>query len=227
MFRGKQRPKGLEFTSCDECNQGTKTADLVASLLGRAYPIGEGAAEDEEEFRKLLGAVSNNVPGLLEEMHIGRAGQKLARKKISQEIEGGFLRVNGPLVHANMQTFATKIGFALYYETTQSIIPPEGAVAARWFSNAEVFEGKFPKKIFDLLGPDYTLRNGSRNVSDQFEYSWGLTEDRNMGIFFAGFRRSFSVVAVVSRDAAKLQIETKFPMKIVRPDQLLSICREG
>ena len=101
---------------------------------------------EEEEFKKLLRSISNNIPGLLEEMHIGRAGQKLARKSISTEIDGDFLRVDGPLVSAHMQTFAEKVGFALFYEMTKTIVPPGGGVAARWFSNVEALQGKYPRE---------------------------------------------------------------------------------
>src|SRR5205823_1097559 len=38
MFDQWQRPKGLEFPACKECNNGTSLTDSVASLLGRVYP---------------------------------------------------------------------------------------------------------------------------------------------------------------------------------------------
>jgi hypothetical protein len=44
MFRGRRRPKGLEFASCKNCNEGTGRADLVAALLSRVAPD----AGDEE-----------------------------------------------------------------------------------------------------------------------------------------------------------------------------------
>jgi hypothetical protein len=31
MFYGKRHPKGLEFASCQKCNEGTKYAGLVAA----------------------------------------------------------------------------------------------------------------------------------------------------------------------------------------------------
>src|SRR5262245_38659802 len=69
MFVLKQRPKGLEFPSCGKCNNGTGLSDLVASFLGRLFS--HPSSEDEaEEIKKLFSAVQNNVPGLLEEMHI-------------------------------------------------------------------------------------------------------------------------------------------------------------
>jgi hypothetical protein len=45
MFRGRRRPKGLEFASCKNCNDGTGRADLVAALLSSVAPD----ARDEEE----------------------------------------------------------------------------------------------------------------------------------------------------------------------------------
>jgi hypothetical protein len=81
MFDGRQRPKGLEFPICLECNNGTSQSDQVASLLGRVYPD-SGSEQQQYEIKKLLRGVSNSVPGLLEEMQIGRAGQKFAQRDI-------------------------------------------------------------------------------------------------------------------------------------------------
>ena len=112
MFRSRRRPKGLEFASCLSCNGGTRLADLVAALLCRVYPDSNGANE-KEELERLLTSVKNNVPGLLQEMHIGRAGQKIARRRLPVSTDGGFLRTDGPLVSNHMQTFASKLGFCV------------------------------------------------------------------------------------------------------------------
>jgi hypothetical protein len=121
----------LEFPSCRECNNGTAHSDLVASLLGRLSV--EPPADDEaEEFKKLLLAVRNNVPGLLEEMHIGRAGQKIARRTLPlQEGGGGVVRANGPLFTKHMLVFGAKLGFALHYEALKNVVPPTRWCAAK------------------------------------------------------------------------------------------------
>ncbi len=217
MFRGKHRPQGLEFASCHACNAGTKHSDLVASMIGRFAPDSE-MTHDEEEFKKVLGSIKNNIPGLLEEMQISRAGQKIAKRRLA--IDGGFLRVNGPLVSSHMQQFSFKLGLALFYEVTKLIVPPTGGVAARWFSNVERMEGTFPQTIFEFLLPPSTLRQGRFHVSDQFEYSWRVADDSTMGMFFASFRRSFAVVAFASMDATRLLVETNYPVKVIRPEEL-------
>src|SRR5436305_316041 len=70
MFRGKIRPGGLEFPACRNCNLGTRHSDLVASMMGRLFPD-DMSEIGKNDVRKLLSAVSNNIPGLLEEMQIG------------------------------------------------------------------------------------------------------------------------------------------------------------
>jgi hypothetical protein len=210
MFRGKHRPKGLEFASCKCCNEGTGHADLVAALLGR---VATDASDEEEkvELEGLLGGVSNNVPGLLEEM--------------------GFpdthLKANGPLVRAHMQTFATKIGFALYYALTKKIVPMNGGVAARWFSNVDHLEGAFPQSAFEHLLPRMTLKQGRFEVSDQFGYQWRLAEGDRMALFLAAFRQSFTVLAFVTTDVRLFDIETKHPMQIVRPRNIMKLLRSA
>src|SRR5262245_21886081 len=159
-------------------------------------------------------------------MHIGRAGQKLARKSIPTEVDGGFLKVDGPLVSAHMQTFAEKVGFALFYEMTKTIVPPEGGVVARWFSNVEALQGKYPREeISRITGPSTTLRQGSKEVSDQFNYTSGLSEDNSIGAFLASFRKSFAVVAFASKLTTSFEVDTKHPMKIVPPKDFLSRLR--
>lgn len=79
MFEGRQRPAGLEFPACHACNNQTGHSDLVASLLARSFPDSNTAIQ-RTDMLKILSAVANNVPGLLEEMHISRAAEKLTRK---------------------------------------------------------------------------------------------------------------------------------------------------
>jgi hypothetical protein len=219
MFRSRRRPKGLEFASCLPCNGGTRLADLVAALLCRAYPDSNGANE-QEELKRLLSSVNNNVPGLLQEMHIGPGGQKIARRRLPGSIDGGFLRTDGPLVSNHMQTFASKLGFAFYYELTRSIIPPNGGVVARWFSNVDRLEGSFPQTIFDVLLPPQTLKQGTFEVSSQFAYQWRLAEGERMALFCAFFGQSFAVVAFAATDQSLLATEAVDQHLIVRPGKI-------
>jgi hypothetical protein len=189
-------------------------------MLCRAYPNNEGILE-KEELQSILEGVGNNVPGLLQEMHVGPAGQKIARKRLPPgAAEGGFLRVDGPIVSGHMETFAVKLGFALFYEVTRKIIPPTGGVAALWYSNVDRLEGKFPQSIFDLLLPPQTLKQGRFDVAEQFSYQWRLTEGEQMGLFCAFFGSSFAVLACAATDTALLSFDGLDKADITKPGDL-------
>jgi hypothetical protein len=198
MFDGKQRPKGLEFPACNICNNGAKHADLVAAWVGRMFPDAKQEAH-KEEVKKLLRSINSNIPGLLEEMKMGRGAEKLAMRGLPTEIDGGLLHI-GPLVHKYMQVFSLKLGLALHKEVSGNILPETGGIAVRWFSNYEKFTGDFPDELTNFLGPSKTLVAGKRHVSDQLQYAWEIAESKEFGIYFASFRMSFAVFAAVATD---------------------------
>jgi hypothetical protein len=198
MFDGKQRPKGLEFSACNICNIGAKHADLVAAWVGRMLPDSKKEAH-KEEVKELLRSIRSNIPGLLEEMKIGRGAEKLAMRRLPTEMDGGLLRI-GPLVHKYMQVFSLKLGLALHKEVSGNILPETGGIAVRWFSNYEKFTGDFPDQLTNFLCPSKTLVAGKKHVSDQFQYAWEIAENKEFGIYFASFRMAFAVFAAVATD---------------------------
>jgi hypothetical protein len=110
-----------------------------------------------------------------------------------------------------MEIFSVKLGFALNYEVTKRIVPPEGGVAVRWFSNIDAMEGKIPATMFDLLMPPETLKQGHFNVSEQFSYAWRLTDDNSMGLFFAWFRMSFAITCLVAKSRSRIVLNGAMP----------------
>ena len=200
MFRLRQRPKGLEFPACEGCNNGTGLSDLVASLMGRMYPNQPDEA-GREEIKKLMGAVSNNVPGLLEEMRPSEADQVHARLSILNfPVDGHVLRADGPTMVRHMHTFGAKLGFALHYEAINSRVPDGGGVQSMYFTNVSAARGELPRDIINLLPERKTLQQGQRHVSDQFNYSWLLTEERRHSVFYAVFNDAFAVASVTALD---------------------------
>jgi hypothetical protein len=216
MFDQRQRPKGLEFPTCRECNHGTRLTDLVASLLGRVYPDSEGDP-GKQELRKLLAAISRNVPGLLEEMMADEADQSRARQEIPNMPDGSaVLRANGPILTAHMRTFGAKLGLALHFEAHGSFVPREGGVQPMYFTNVNAARGELPMEIINALPPAQTLRQGKKDVSAQFTYSFLLTEERRHSVFYAVFRQSFAVAAVTALDRTEFLMKNaeKYPVTI-------------
>jgi hypothetical protein len=161
MFRGKQRPHDLVFSSCERCNSGTKRSDLVASLLGRVYP--DGTDLDTADLRKVLQAVANNVPGLLQEMMLSDAERAAAKMPV-----GWALRASGPILTSHILTFGAKLGLALHFELHKRPVPISGVVLPIWFSNAQAVRGEIPANLLAMLPAHRTMTQGKQHVGDQF-----------------------------------------------------------
>jgi hypothetical protein len=197
MFRLRQRPSGMEFSACWACNNGTSLSDLVASLLGRTYPDWR-----DDELKKLLESVSQNAPGLLADMMVTESEEVRARGMIPNMPRGAaLLRADGPQLQNHMRIFGAKLGFAVHYEELRQIIPRGGGVQAFYFTNANAARGELPREVIDLLpGPPKTLRQGIKHVSNQFGYSWKLTEDGRHNVVYAVFNDAFAILAVTALD---------------------------
>ena len=151
-------------------------------------------------------AVSNNVPALLEEMMPSAKQQaRFTRVGVRVPDVGGVLNCSGPLLNRSIHIFGAKLGFALHYAVTGRIIPPEGGVAVRWFSNFDAVTGGIPPEAIRVLGSPHTLRQGKWEVEEQFDYAFAVTEDAMMAAYFSTFRKSFAVLSWVSDDEARFR----------------------
>jgi hypothetical protein len=209
LFEGRQRPKGLEFPACQACNNGTGHTDLVAAMLARFWPDKDTAVQ-QKDAKKIFSAIANNVPEILHEMNMGRAGVKLARKRhgLSEDVHHVHpLRADGPVLTRHIHTFAAKLGFALHYDVTGSPVPSTGGVQVMLFSNVQALKGEIPPVFFDMLPSPSSLQQGAKSVADQFKYSYSPVERDHM-VYFATFNRSFAVAGVTALDR-KIYLETR------------------
>jgi hypothetical protein len=185
--------------------------------MSRIYPDAS-TSEASAEIQKYLDGVSNNEPGLLLEMF----GPPEWRLDAQERVPPGQhpLYCGGPLVTHHMETFAAKFGFAMHFEFTGQPVGTAGAVAVRWYSNADVLEGNFPMDAWDVLGPPTTLKQGKFHVSDQFEYAWATDENDTVGMFLGTFRRSFAVLAFTSAKQRDIFARLPDSMRIWKPGDL-------
>jgi hypothetical protein len=61
LFDGSHRPDKLIMPACEECNQGSKIADLTASILSRWQPVAF-SDQQRQDHQRLVGGVRNNNP---------------------------------------------------------------------------------------------------------------------------------------------------------------------
>jgi hypothetical protein len=199
MFNNKDRPNGFEIPSCTGCNKGSSHADVIASLLGRVMDT-PGTNSDMADFSKLLSAAQNNIPNLLREMEVGRGGQKIARKATGYSENEFALRVDGPIVSQHMEAFSAKLIVAADFELNRVPLPPRAGIVARWYSNADRMTGEYKASWFDGWEGPETLRQGKKEVSEQFTYSYFKSPTGPARGYLLTFRQSFAVVGIVSLD---------------------------
>jgi hypothetical protein len=173
-------------------------------MLGRIYPDGP-TKEERSETRRIVHAVGQNVPGLLEELQASANQRKhFARSGVELDGIGGVLNCSGPLLNRSIQIFGAKLGFALHYLQTGRIIPLQGSVFVRWYSNYDAMTKGIPPQIFAILGEPETLRQGQWSVETQFNYAYAIADSRRMAAYFSTFRLSFAVLSVAHEDGSEL-----------------------
>jgi hypothetical protein len=208
LFDNKRWPEGYEFPACEHCNGATRNAEQVIAMIARAYP--DGATEQQrEEMGRILQAIANNYPEVLLEMKPSarKVRSFLKSRGLEKESDAAtkdypLMAVDGPIVGHCVTTFAIKLFCALHYEHLESIVPPQGGVAFRWYSNFQMFDGSVPEEVATMIGGQPTLQRCKTNLDDQFSYRFSAGPDIKASMFWVWFRRSFAIFGCVREDAS-------------------------
>ena len=170
MFRGKHRPGDMEFGCCKACNEGTGGADVVAAVISRLHPDhGEGSWQDKE-IRKLIRPLDKFAPGVREEMRSGKHERGLIRRGDFGLMQSAvWVHADGPRLKAYLTIFAAKFAMALYREHVGVALGLDGAVWCEFQLNAGLTQENVDARVALLPGCE-TLRQGTKNVGDQFLY---------------------------------------------------------
>ena len=75
MFRGRQRPGGMEYAACGVCNNGTRGSDAVAALMARIHPDNGAGSWQTEGMRRLISAIDRYAPGCAGRNELAEQGQ--------------------------------------------------------------------------------------------------------------------------------------------------------
>lgn len=210
LFDNRIWPEGYEFPACVNCNRASRYDEQVISMLSRIFPDAtteKGKLETQESIR----AVANNFPEILLEMRPDAAQEKRAVEEYGLEhrrMPDGQLpifSVRGPKLNAAIESFARKLFCALYYKHTNTILPPGGGIALRWFTNVQIDADEIPRSLAPLVSNFATLERSRTKLDDQFFYRWVVAEEKSLGVFLAFFRRSFAMLGYLDRNAAALR----------------------
>lgn len=217
FFDRRVRPKGHEFLACVSCNNGASDHEKIVAALSRLFPD----ATDPvllEEMERLLTAVDRSNPGLIRSM-LPSLKQELDARRLSRGVAHA-VDISHPRIHEAVLKVGAKLGFALHYEATKRIVPPNGAVAVAWFSNHDIAVGKFPDLGARLLEQAKTLMQGRLTSKSIFEYGSVLSDDKQRSAHAIAFRQAFNVAVFVTED--KNTFENKPVANIFQPGFLLT-----
>jgi hypothetical protein len=173
MFRDSQRPGAMEYGVCFACNSGTRGSDAVATFIALLHPNNLEGSWQAEKVRKLISMIRAHASGVLEELSLhDKRRDEWARRPDSRLLQR-FVRIeaDGPRIHAYLSVFGAKLAMALYREHVGVALPLGAAVWSQFALNG----GMTPKILNDrvkLLPVRETLRQGRKNVGDQFAYRY-------------------------------------------------------
>jgi hypothetical protein len=214
----------MEFGSCKACNNGTGGADIVAAVMSMIDPhSGQGSWQDTE-VRKLIRPLDKFAPGVREELFrpgkhehrwLNRVGSNLLQPLV-------LVRADGPLLNAYLTIFAAKFAMALYRKHVGVALPLDGAVWCQFRFNMGLTRGYLDALVAKMPGYE-TLRQGRKNVGDQFGYRFN-TDERTVVAGLAQFHRGLWIVGFASSDPRIIGLFPNFltlpTSTIVRPGEL-------
>ena len=236
LFDRAHRPDKLVMPACDECNRGTSTADLIASIVSRwNYNSNEIEITDH---RKLIGQARMHHPEIASEWTSNRdlltrlkARQHLQDHGVDVPADAGLVSI-GPQTIRQLNLFSHKVVLALHFEKFRKPVTNSGRIAAYWRRKEDFAKEGVPSNLLEMMHLYGTLEQGKWSVKDAFEYRFNLNEDEGLYMCLARFRGGLYVTGFSVTDAAILE-EEKHAEELedaeidwIKPTQLLSILTE-
>lgn len=222
MFRDRQRLKGMEYATCQPCNNGTKGADVTAAFMARIGPETPEESWQVRENRKYLSGLTQSAPGVVEELFDERKAERVYLRGA-----GGILvpkvraQANGPMVRGYMNIFAAKLAMALYREHVGVALPLEGRIETIVFFNAGLAQ-QTADTMLEIMPNRATLTMGERNVGDQFAYRFN-TDGREIVAALVGFHGNLHIMAMAASNPIYEGLESPPFANKCRPGQLLEM----
>jgi hypothetical protein len=224
LFDNSHRPDKLVFPACHDCNKGTSTADLVASLISRWGM--DSSAQWQSDHSKLATQIKRQAPQVILEWNAindpfeqQRARRHLERHGVAVPSDASTVSI-GPLTIRQLNIFAHKAAVALYFEHFRKPLASNGRVHAIWRTK-EDFAFGVPQELINLLPGYATMIQGSWNLSDVFEYKYATNDADGLFGCFVRFRRGLFVLGFAISDEGALQRATRVSGDWIGPGGIL------
>jgi hypothetical protein len=196
-FFARNWPEGYCFPACIDCNGGSSDDDRKFAFLSR-LPLDRYESEQHrDEFRRLTRGVhrqdSSLIRGLLMSANEKRTFLKDRRLNTPPGTAVGELPLMkfGPEWAESATNVLQKLAKALHYMHAGKIVPIDGRVDVSVFPNSDIMAGDFDASVFTELPASVLPIRNRKDISDQFGYRYGVTEDGKHALFVARFGQSF------------------------------------
>jgi hypothetical protein len=227
MLRGRERPSGMEYAACASCNNGTRGSDAVAAVIARLHPDNSESSWQGNETRKLMSALDNYAPGVREEMSNPDKVRSQWLRRPGSGVLQRVVRVNadGPKLKAYLTVYGAKLAMALYREHVGTALPLDGATWCQFALNAGMSQQHLNERV-KILPVQETLRQGQKNVADQFAYRYNC-DARSVVAAVAQFHRGLWLTVFASCDPKIIELFKKplflnLPASaLIKPGELL------
>lgn len=203
----KDRPSGLEFPSCDGCNQGSKWFEDIASFVGSIQLASDGDPKATEHFESKLSHLIKVHPEIVDELRPTLRQKKKMRKLAEAGAEAeAALNLQGPTVSLALLLYGAKLGLALHWKETDKILPNDGRVGVICYSNEVHYDSGVPQHLFEMLPDRRTLKQGKKASAYPFSFSSGKATDTEATAHWACFSDAFMYYLFVGQtiDLSKL-----------------------
>lgn len=207
MFQNKNRPSGMEFATCAACNNGTSSADLVASFFARLGPDSSPVDWRMQDIERWKDTMELKAPGVVKELL-----RPDKNRHIYSPSPYGILmpfvevKADGPLLHGYLTIFCAKMGMALYRAHVGAPIPLHGAVFIRWFLGGALPQQE-ADKILKKLPISKTLRQGKVDVGEQFMYRFN-SDEKSVVAALIQFHSGLYILTVATSEPQQFSFTT-------------------
>ncbi len=227
VFDNSHRPDDMVMPACVECNGGTSTADLVASIICRWNYNAD--AQELADSSRLSARLRKQCPEIIREWTKHdktareRGRQHLLRNGVYVPTDAGIASVgNISIKHLNL--FSYKIALGLYFHHFHEPLPNTGLVSAIWRTKEDFAKSGIPKELMDIFPKYAKLQQGKWDTSKDFEYRYDFNSAEGLFGCLARFRTGLYITGFAVKDTGTIPIEViEEDGDWIRPSDLLAI----
>jgi hypothetical protein len=216
FFEERKAPYAIWAPACSGCKNTGGGSEQVVAFLARADPRREHTVYGAE----LMSRFVRSNPRLANAILPSPSSKRSAARKYGST---AVLDLGDPEIDYHFQVVGAKWALALYYVETGTILPSDGVVWVRWWTNANRLDGPIlPPEIQAVLPANgRALRQGKVSSVGQFEFNVEKIPDTDIVVSFISCGFAFAICMITSPDPNLFNEAESDGALIHRPSQPL------